>query len=276
MAKLTYPDKTSGQTLSSQEANEIKVSVNDLYDTVYSVNPLTGLPDEDNINPDILPEIDFPDTNNQETTGDFVVTQTITGLRVNISVDRINDLINDRIAAMGLFPRLAAPALTLTVLNNTEIKVDWTKDNDADTSTLEISTAENFGNSQPIYTEDLNTYIKTGLTASTLYYFRVKSQANGFIDSVWVIASAKTNAVGSANLFTTQDFWNNAYWSYINMSFGEMATGVSGGGTAYKIKPHVSNTEHGLRRDPNIGNSPSHKVSISAKASGLQWAYIKI
>lgn len=154
-----------------------------------------------------LPGIEFPEE-------DFNITGT-TDKTVNINPDRIQSILVSYLQGLAGFAegkvlvitsegfawaeagaevetQLPAPVISLTVLDDDQIKIDWTDDAAATNSIVQMSTAADFTGATEIYNGGLNTYTRSGLTPETLYYFRVKSQASGYIDSAWDSDSATT------------------------------------------------------------------------------------
>lgn len=170
------------------------------------------------INEDLLPEVDFFDD-------DFEIENVVANgpdpeavgyipahKLIKLKPSRIDDLITAHLIALGLINSpLTTPEISLTVLGDDSIKVDWTDDEEATNSIVEMSIVADFAGATEIYTGTANTHIEIGLEPETTYYFRVKSQANGFINSAWASESAITDSDASGGILTGILFATSQY-----------------------------------------------------------------
>lgn len=138
--------------------------------------------------------------------------------------------------AIGKVATLSVSTLTLTPLDES-IQSDWTSVVGATNYVLERS-LDNFATAgTEVYSGALLTYTDTGLTNGVTYYYRVKAQATGQIDSAWSTVQSEVPAVVS--------FWSSrvpslgySMWQKLNPSATyafQVDTVSTGGGTTTDI-----------------------------------------
>jgi hypothetical protein len=177
----------------------------------------------------------------------------------------------------GVQTQLTTPALTPTVLSDTSIKTDWTDDVNATNSIVEIASNSDFTGTTQIYTGALNTYTKTALTASTLYYFRVKSQASGYVDSAWSATQSATTqaAVSAVNILADYQFNNSTYSVSGGTSLDlNAAIAVDGTLTAAKITPQAFAVDHNVYKSGvpvNLVTGKNYRVAFGFNTDGFDF-----
>jgi len=114
------------------------------------------------------------------------------------------------------------PVITI---GNTELILNWSSITNADTYVIERS-LDNFATAgTEVYSGSLLTFTDTGLTNGTTYYYRGKTQGNGFLDSDFGTITSATPAVSVylANLVAEYQYNNDLLDSSGN---GYNGTGV--------------------------------------------------
>lgn len=88
---------------------------------------------------------------------------------------------------------LSTPAgFTATPVSSTQINLSWSAVTNATSYTLDRSPDQTTWTN--VYTGSGTSYSNTALTASTLYYYRIKATASGYTDSSYATANATTSA----------------------------------------------------------------------------------
>lgn len=73
---------------------------------------------------------------------------------------------------------------------DTQVSLTWDNVTGADTYIVEMGEQSDYSDATQIYKGSTNSYVKTGLTNGTPYYFRVRAIDNGYLASDWAIDSA--------------------------------------------------------------------------------------
>lgn len=91
-------------------------------------------------------------------------------------------------------PTLSAPSsLTATANSSTQITLNWTAVTNATGYVVERATNSGFTTGlTSVYTGAALTYVNTGLTTATQYYYRVKATGTGYTTSGYATANATT------------------------------------------------------------------------------------
>lgn len=102
--------------------------------------------------------------------------------------------------------RLGAPYFKIQSTTSSTITLIWDAVPNASAYTVERSTNANFATSTQVYSGNLLTFIDTGLSSATTYYYRIKSNAN----SIYAESAYSTNS-GTTTAFTlpTLDLWED-------------------------------------------------------------------
>jgi len=87
---------------------------------------------------------------------------------------------------------LTAPQITSIAQGDTELTINWGSVPDADNYVLERSLDDFATVGTEVYSGALLSYTDTGLTNATQYYYRVKAQGSGFIESTYSTSSSET------------------------------------------------------------------------------------
>lgn len=179
MAKLSWSNKieNSGASangrLSAAEINEMRDSVNAIYDFLFE-NGLIGV--GITLKMEVLPEAELSPS----------------------QFEPVSDGIGlkgfENIGSGGGSSKVPTPSLTLSVISTTQINASWTQNQG---SVFQRATQSNFSDAVDAYTGSGASFNNTGLTANTLYYFRVKGTEAGKEDSDWAVSSATTQAAGA-------------------------------------------------------------------------------
>lgn len=200
MAKITGPDKITGQQHTAAEYNAMKASINAVYDFLFT-NGLIGT-----IKKEALPDAVLS-ANQFEEIPDGMI-----GMRT----DYLQSL---NLGGGTTLPKLISPApVTATAVSVSQINLTWPVGQSATSYTLQRSINSNFSGAENIYVGTLLAFSNTGLAGSTQYYFRVKSSAQGYYDSDYTVASATTQAPGATTPaaptnFIVDDSANTGAWT---------------------------------------------------------------
>lgn len=100
------------------------------------------------------------------------------------TLSAIDDLIN------GL-PYLSDPVLTVSSIGNSSITLSWTNIS-ATNYILQRATQSDYSDAVQIYSGADLTYDDSGLVEATTYFYRVRGQKTGYIDSLYATTSAGT------------------------------------------------------------------------------------
>jgi hypothetical protein len=149
------------------------------------------------VDPNQLPTINFSDTN---FSGDGSTENPITVIGAS--------------GGGTVTPSLSAPTLTASAASTTQINVSWNRVTNSTGFVLERASNAGFtAGLTTIYTGNALTYSNTGLTPSTMYYFRIKANATGFSTSNYGSTSVSTQGVAnttpSAPTLTANDTANS-------------------------------------------------------------------
>ena len=87
-------------------------------------------------------------------------------------------------------PTLDAPGNFAAVAGDTIVDLSWDASVGADNYVVERDTDINFGTSTQIYSGPLLLFGDTGLVNDTVYYYRIKAEGEGYIDSEWLLLTA--------------------------------------------------------------------------------------
>ena len=109
----------------------------------------------------------------------------------------------------------AVQSFTATAASSTQINLSWTDKSGVETGfRIERSTDNTNWSLVTTTAANATSFSDTGLTASTLYYYRIRSNSyNGTNDSAWYTASATTQASGSLSPSWTLDFSSGEPWA---------------------------------------------------------------
>jgi hypothetical protein len=220
MAKITGPDKTTGQQHSAAEYNAMKASINAVYDFLFT-NGIIGT-----IKKEALPDA-ILSVNQFEELPDGMI-----GMRT----DYLQSL---NLGGGTALPKLIAPApLIATAISVSQINLSWPAGQSATSYTLQRSINSNFSGAENIYVGALLAFSNTGLAGNTQYYFRLKSSAQGYYDSDYTMASATTQAPGAITPaaptnFVVDDNANTGAWTAnpLYTSFADYEVSLDGGST---------------------------------------------
>jgi hypothetical protein len=91
-------------------------------------------------------------------------------------------------------PQLAQPATFTGTPGSLQAVLDWADVASATGYSVDMATNSSFTSPTNIYTGAASAYTKTGLTAATTYYFRVKATAAGFLDSPYAYVNVTPTA----------------------------------------------------------------------------------
>ena len=88
-------------------------------------------------------------------------------------------------------PQLIAPAGFSLTPGNTQVTIEWDNDRYATNYVIQRSTTVgDFGHAVVVYNDVWTaTFVDVSLVNGTLYYYRIKSQAPGFLDSDYSTSS---------------------------------------------------------------------------------------
>lgn len=86
-------------------------------------------------------------------------------------------------------PELATPGTFVTPVGNTQTVTNWADVPNATNYVLERSLSNSFTSPVVVYSGSVSGYTNTGLTNGTTYYYRVKAQAPGYLDSDYAFSS---------------------------------------------------------------------------------------
>lgn len=127
-------------------------------------------------------------------------------------------------AASATTPSAAPSALVATVVNDTSIDLAW-DDNSSDETGFKVSQSEDDISYSPVITTDpdVTSYSVTGLTPSTLYYFKVAA-TNGDGDSALTTAASATTPPAAPSVLTA----TVASERHIDLAWTDNATGETG------------------------------------------------
>lgn len=104
-----------------------------------------------------------------------------------------------------IYTQLDTPEITVDVISDTEIDIDWTDVDNAFSYTLQRATNIGFtANLVTLSTADVLTFSDTGLTAATQYYYRVKAVAEEdtlFTDSAYDTGNGTTDSAPLATVY---------------------------------------------------------------------------
>lgn len=118
-----------------------------------------------------------------------------------------------------------------TVVSDSAIDLEWDAVDDATNYRLQRSTDPTFrSNVTLIYTGSGTSYSDTGLSESTLYYYRIKAQASGISDSIFSFTDGETDAAGPVYL-TWNSIDADAEQYNSNMGIRKKASGSNGWNT---------------------------------------------
>jgi hypothetical protein len=137
-------------------------------------------------------------------------------------------------------PQLIAPQnLAAAVNSSTELGITWDASVNATNYVLERDTNSDYSTATEIYSGALLTYTDSGLTEDTTYYYRVKAEATGFVDSVWSEASGTPTSTANFTLVglvesPTNTFEAQAASNY-GSNYGVDATNVQSGAFTFTI-----------------------------------------
>jgi hypothetical protein len=92
----------------------------------------------------------------------------------------------------GNFAQLAAPKLALQHVYTTKLTASWTKPANAVTFTLQRSDNTEFAGAVTLLSGGQQVYVDASLVGNTTYYYRVKAEAPGFVDSEWSLLISQT------------------------------------------------------------------------------------
>lgn len=119
--------------------------------------------------------------------------------------------------------------LVATVVNKTDLRLNWKEVKNANTYTVEVFTSADFTGTPVKSIKDITflqvPYVVTGLGGDTQYAIRVKAVGEGVADSKWMNASAKTEpeqifqAVNQTKLTATS--------ATLNWPAGQVATSIN-------------------------------------------------
>lgn len=220
MAKITGPDKITGQQHSAAEYNAMKASINAVYDFLFT-NGLIGTIKKEALPDSVLSVNQFEE---------------LPGGMIGVRTDYLQSL---NLGGGTALPKLIAPApLTATAVSVSQINLTWPVGQSATSYTLQRSINSNFSGAENIYVGTLLAFSNTGLAGSTQYYFRVKSSAQGYYDSDYTVASATTLALGATTPaaptnFIVDDSANTGAWTInpLYTSFADYEVSLDGGST---------------------------------------------
>ena len=220
MAKITGPDKITGQQHSAAEYNAMKASINAVYDFLFT-NGLIGTIKKEALPDSVLSVNQFEE---------------LPGGMIGVRTDYLQSL---NLGGGTALPKLIAPApLTATAVSVSQINLTWPVGQSATSYTLQRSINSNFSGAENIYVGTLLAFSNTGLAGSTQYYFRVKSSAQGYYDSDYTVASATTQAPGAITPaaptnFIVDDSANTGAWTInpLYTSFADYEVSLDGGST---------------------------------------------
>lgn len=121
---------------------------------------------------------------------------------------------------------LSTPALSVSVISSSQINVSWT--NVANETGYQLQRSLNGLSWTTIATPGVNvtTYNDTGLSASTLYYYRIKAVGNGtsYLDSGYGSGSGTTSSSSATPLSTPTSFAATVISAtQINLSWGDVS-----------------------------------------------------
>jgi len=126
----------------------------------------------------------------------------------------------------GSASTLSTPSLSVSVISATQINLSWTNVSNESSYQLQRSTNGLSWTTIATPSVDNTSYNDTGLTASTLYYYRVKAVGNGstFLDSGYGSGSGTTSSTSSTPLSTPLSFAATVISStQINLTWGDVA-----------------------------------------------------
>lgn len=204
MAKITTPDKQSGQTHSAQEYNAFKGAVNELYE---------GFGPDGKILLTKLPDLFFGGLNGSGTEADpFVVNgsgaqasaeeylMALPGFQAG--VEKI--LYGGGLAGFswgpipsGTLEKLGNTLLTLGTASVNSIPLSWTGITDAQFYSVQRSENEFFNNAVVVYNGSALNFSESDLITNTIYYYRVRAMASGFAPGNWSAGSKTTLLTGN-------------------------------------------------------------------------------
>lgn len=119
--------------------------------------------------------------------------------------------------------KLATPTLTFAAAASDAIPVNWNYVTNGTVYTLQRDIAVTFSNPVNIYSGAANTFLDTGLTASTVYYYRIRVTATGFAGSNYGVGNATTDVPGNitpaAPTFGVVDDVNNTFNYTLNPTY---------------------------------------------------------
>ena len=203
MAKITTPDKQSGNTHSAQEYNAFKAAINEIYDGFSSDGKvlLTKLPDlffaglkgsGTETDPFAL-----NDSGGQASAEEYLMA--LPGFQAGI--EKI--LYGGGLAGFswgpvpsGTLEKLGNTLLTLGTASVNSIPLSWTGITDAQFYSVQRSENEFFNNAVVVYNGSLLSFSESDLIANTTYYYRVRAMASGFAPGNWSSGSKLTLLTG--------------------------------------------------------------------------------
>lgn len=140
--------------------------------------------------------------------------------------------------------QLSTPTLSLGTVTSSSVPVTISSVTDATSYTVQYSTASNFASPTTGYTGNSLTPTISGLSASTLYYFRVKATASGFTDSNWsTTQSTTTSGASDPNLrsgFTFRDTYPQTAFGPEPRNAVDHIVDLTANGSAGAILPNLA------------------------------------
>lgn len=161
-------------------------------------------------------------------------------------------------------PQLIAPQNFIATVNSpTEIDISWDTSTNATNYILERDINSDFSTATQIYSGASTSFADSGLTTDTTYYYRVKAQATGYVDSVWSATSA-TPFSASYTLVglvesPTNTFEAQASGNY-GSNYGVDATNVQSG--AFTFTASLDNTTN---------NPEGMMFGVSSSSTNSAW-----